>query len=474
MSEREEASGRWRTRVGAVLAPLAFVGLWVAPLPLEAPAHRLAAIFGAVLILWVSEVVPIAVTALLIAPLLVVSDVARPSEAFRHYADPLLYLFVGGFFIAEAMSAHGLDRRIAKAIVTSRGIGGVPSRVNAGLMFAAFVLSMWISNTAAMAILVPILLKMVAGRAATGAVLGLAYAASIGGLGTLVGSPPNGVTVQLLGTPERPFGFLEWSMVGMPAALILGLAVFFLVRRLFPAGDAPAVGAPAFDDVPAEWSRGERATLVVFVIAVAGWLAPGVATALDLPFASWLDQRLDAGVVALGAALILFAVPDGRGERVLTWRRAAGIDWGVILLFGGGIALGKQLVATGLAQVMAEGFIELTGIESMWVLTFVACAFTIFFTEICSNTATATMLVPLVMATATALGVSPIPPALGVGVAASCAFMLPIATGPNAIAYSTGQVSQGQMIRAGFVLNVVSIGVVFAVLRVLCPLYGWD
>src|SRR5690606_14524772 len=126
-------------------------------------------------------------------------------EAFRHYADPLLYLFVGGFFIAEAMSAHGLDRRIAKAIVTARGIAGVPSRVNAGLMLAAFVLSMWISNTASMAILVPILLKMVPRGRATGPVLGLAYAASIGGLGTIVGSPPNGVTVQLLATADRPF-----------------------------------------------------------------------------------------------------------------------------------------------------------------------------------------------------------------------------------------------------------------------------
>ena len=158
---------------------------------------------------------------------------------------------------------------------------------------------------------------------------------------------------------------------------------------------------------------------------------------------------------------------------MLAWRDATQIDWGIILLFGGGIALGTQLVETGLAAAMSEGFVAITGIRELWAFTALCCAFTIFFTEICSNTATANMLVPLVIGVAVELHVSPVPPALAVGLAASCAFMLPIATGPNAIVYSTGRVSQPQMMKVGLVLNLVCVAIVFLVLRVLCPLLGW-
>lgn len=473
---------RTRTIAGAIGAPLAFLVLWLAPLPLEQDAHRLAAVFGAVLVAWVSEVVPIAVTALLIAPLLVMTEVAEPKEAFRHYADPLLFLFVGGFFIAEAMSKHGLDRRIAKAIVTARGVEGAPARIRIALMVAGALLSMWISNTASTAILVPIMLGMLGkrkgdGRAATGALLALAYACSIGGLGTLVGSPPNAITVRLLRERGAELSFLDWSAVGMPTAIVVGVAIYLVTRFMFPTGALPSqvVDAPAdaFDDVPAEWSRGEVVTAVAFGLAVFGWVFPGVGTAIGVPGAEEIKPLMHSGVVALVASSVLFFAPDGRGDRVLPWARAAQIDWGIILLFGGGIALGTQLVDTGLAAAMSRGFVNLTGIESMWALTAVACLFTIFFTEVCSNTASANMLVPLVVSIAVELGVSPIPPALAVGLAASCAFMLPIATGPNAIAYSTGRVPQPQMIRTGLVLNLISAALVFAVLYALCPLYGW-
>lgn len=478
------APGRLRTTIGAVGAPVAFLALWLAPLPLEPAAHRLAAVFGAVLVAWVTEVIPIAVTALLIAPLLVVTSVAEPKEAFRHYADPLLYLFVGGFFIAEAMSKHGLDRRIAKAIVTSRWVGDAPLRIRIAMMVAGALLSMWISNTASTAILMPILLGMLGARrdrAAVGALLAVAYACSIGGLGTLVGSPPNVITVRLLREGGAELGFVDWMAFGVPTALVVGAAIYGATRLLFPtaapstaheAADEAEDGEP-FDDVPARWSRGEVVTAVAFGLAVLGWVFPGVGTALGIPGAEAAKAVLHPGVVALFAASILFFVPDGAGQRVLPWRRAARIDWGIILLFGGGIALGTQLVDTGLAAAMSRGFVGLTGIESLWPLTAVACVFTIFFTEVCSNTASANMLVPLVVSIATELGVSPVPPALAVGLAASCAFMLPIATGPNAIAYSTGRVPQPQMIRAGVVLNLLSALIVFGLLRLLCPLYGW-
>lgn len=475
----------WRFWAGAIGAPLAFVGLWLAPLPLETEAHRLAAIFGAILIAWVTEVIPIAVTALLIAPLLVITEVAGAGDAFKHYAAPLLYLFVGGFFIAEAMSEHGLDRRIAKAIVTAKWVRGVPSRVRMALMIAGALLSMWISNTASTAILVPILLKMLGrrrgkDRAAVGGLLALAFACSAGGLGTLVGSPPNLITIGLLAEQGHDLGFLGWMQIGLPTAALVCVAIWFVARWMYPPvaedetddDDTPSA-EELFDDVPAAWTRGEIVTAVAFSLAAIGWVLPGLFRATGHPAADDVKRLLHPGVVALLAASILFVFPGKPGERVLTWKRAATIDWGIILLFGGGIALGTQLVETGLAGAMSEGFVALTGIESLWALTAVACVFTIFFTEVCSNTASSNMLVPLVIGIAGELAVSPIPPAMAVGLAASCAFMLPIATGPNAIAYSTGRVSQGQMMRIGIVLNIVCAVIVFLVVRVLSPLYGW-
>lgn len=483
-SSKEKSHGRIKTWVGAVGAPTAFVVLWLLPLPVETSAHRLAAIFGAVLFAWVTEVIPIAVTALLIAPLLVVTGVADAKESFRHYADPLLYLFVGGFFIAEAMSKHGLDRRIAKSIVTLRGVGTSPLRIRLALMVAGGLLSMWISNTAAAAILVPILFGLLGerrGSMATGAILAVVYACSVGGLGTLVGSPPNVITVRLLKEAGAELSFLDWMSIGVPTTLVVGATIFAVTRWRFPTAEPRPSEAvderpppELFNDVPARWSRGEIVTAFAFGIAVIGWVFPGVWSAANLPGAATLGSVLHPGVVAIFASSVLFLAGDGEGDRVLPWSRATRIDWGIILLFGGGIALGTQLVETGLASAMSGGFIALTGIGNLWALTAAACVFTIFFTEICSNTASANMLVPLVVSIATELGVSPVPPALAVGLAASCAFMLPIATGPNAIAYSTGRVSQGQMIQVGLLLNLLSAALVLALLWLLCPLYGWS
>lgn len=474
-----------RTRAGAIGAPLVFVVLWNADLPLEEPAHRLAAIFGAVLIAWVTEVIPIAATALLIAPLLVITGVAGAKDAFSHYANPLLYLFVGGFFIAEAMSEHGLDRRIAKAIVSSRWVAGIPSRIRVALMIAGALLSMWISNTASTAILVPILLKMLGsrgdGRAGRGGLLALAFACSAGGLGTLVGSPPNVITLGLLNEEGADLGFLDWTMIGLPTAIVVTFAIWIVARVMYPTAPAETESEsesdePAdelFEAVDERWSRGEIATAIAFTLAVVGWITPGIARAIEHPAAAEIKSLLHPGVVAILAASILFVLPGKEQDRVLTWRRAARIDWGIILLFGGGIALGTQLVDTGLAAVMSRAFVELTGIRGLWPLTAVACVFTIFFTEVCSNTASSNMLVPLVIGIAVELGVSPIPPALAVGLAASCAFMLPIATGPNAIAYSTGRIPQVEMMKMGVVLNITCAVLVFAMVYILAPLYGW-
>lgn len=442
--------------MGLALAVAVGVGLSLAPLPLEPKAHRLAGVFGAVVLLWVTEALPIPVTALLIAPLLVVTGVAGPKEAFAPYADPLLFLFVGGFFIAAAMARHGLDVRMASRLVSAPWVAGRPARVRVAFMVTAALLSMWISNTATTAILAPILLGTFErdDPRATGSLLAVAYAASLGGLGTIVGSPPNLITARFLqDVTGEPFGFVAWLSVGFPVAVGLLVLAYFVSARLAPPGATVSIAPPPSTAPARAWSRGEKATMTAFALAVLGWSAPELLAAAGVPGGEALSRALPGGVVALFASVVLFVARDERGDLVLPWREAAGIDWGIIMLFGGGISLGHQMFETGLAEVIARGVVGATGLESALALIALLTVFTIFFTEVCSNTASANMIVPIAIAISVEIGVSPMGPALAVGLAASCAFMLPIATGPNAIVFGTGRVPQHTMMRHGLVMN---------------------
>lgn len=486
---RAAPTGGRRRLIAFGVAVGAAAALWAAPLRLEAPAHHLAAIFVAVVVLWVSEALPIAVTALLIAPAMVVAGVTDAKAAFAPYADPLLFLFVGGFFIARAMTRHGLDRRIALTLVSLPGVAGVPSRVRLAFMLAGLLLSMWISNTAATAILLPILLGTMGvgldppsqpptgphARAVTGNLLSVAYGASLGGLGTLVGSPPNLIAARFIRESGVEFGFVQWLGVGLPAAVLLLIVLYLVMAKTHPARGLDA--GHAVKDARAPMTRGERVTALAFALAVTGWMVPGLAKAAGASWGAPLAHALPGGAVALIATIPLFAVsvrtPAGKVERVLPWHDAARIDWGIIMLFGGGISLGKQMLETHLAERIAHAIVAVTGVGGVWSLTALMTVFTIFFTEVCSNTASANMLVPLALAAAETLGVSPLPPALGVGLAASCAFMLPIATGPNAIAYGTGRVPQRTMLRVGFGLNLLSAVTILLLLRLLDAIYGW-
>lgn len=470
-----------RAWLGAALAPVALIGIWLWPLPLEPRAHRLAAIFAAVIVLWVSEALPVAMTALLIAPAMVLVGVTDATTAFAPYADPLLFLFVGGFMIAQAMTRHGLDRRLALGLVNLPVIAGRPARVRIAFITAGMLLSMWISNTATTAILMPILLGLLdkddeSGQrsAISGDLLTVAYTCSIGGIATPVGSPPNLITMRFLADAGHELTFLDWSMMALPIAVVLAALAYVALTLLHPPGHkvlAPTRNLPP----PDRWSSGERTTALAFFLAVAGWMLPGVLKALKTAMAPSVAHALPAGGVALFAAAVLFLVPDRRtGNRVLPWSDAARIDWGIVMLFGGGISLGRQMFDTGLASAISRAFVQLSGVDDLWPLTAIVVIFTIIFTEACSNTATSNMLAPLVIGITRELRISPVPPVIGMGLAASCAFMLPIATGPNAIAYASGKVGMVTMIRSGFVLNVACAAAIFAMLRLLCPLYGWS
>lgn len=462
-----------RRGVGLVLTPVLFLTVWFAPLALDPRAHRLAAIFAAVMVAWITEALPIAVTALLIGPAMIMAGITDSETAFAPYADPLIFLFIGGFFIARAMTRHGLDRRIARTLVEFRLVRGSAIRIRMAFMMTAVVLSMWISNTATAAILIPILLGTLPEEddSSSGSILAIAYAASVGGMGTLIGSPPNFITVRFLQEQTgAEIDFVRWMGIGVPTSLALVLVVGFVLQWLAPPTPIETTGTR----IATPWSRGEKITALCFGLAVAGWTLPGILRAVGAPHADDIARALPIGAVAIAAASPLFLVHDVDGRTpVLPWHDAVRIDWGLILLFGGGLSLGAQMFETGLAAALSHWFLDVTGISTLWGLTAALIVFTVFFTEACSNTASSNMIVPLAIAAAVELGVSPVAPALAVGLAASCAFMLPIATGPNAVAYGTGLITMPHMMRLGFVLNIVAALTLLTVLYALSTLYGW-
>lgn len=480
LSETDEAqSSGWQVRVGAVVGPLGALLLWFLPLPLPEPAHRLLAITWVVLVAWVSELLPLPVTSLLIAPALILTGLAPAKKAFASYADPILFLFVGSFFAARAMARHGLDQRFARALSNLPLVRGRAGPVRVAVLLGAMCMSMWISNTGTTAVLLPVLLGMLSkerpGQSsfAAGSVLALAHASTTGGLATLVGTPPNAIAARILADAGHHVGFLDWMKIGVPAMLGLTFAVYVVINKQLPVQGAEAVHTDQRAHEP--WSRAQCITAASFGLAVLGWLLPDIATSFGASWAKVLSERLDPGAVALLASALLFIVPSGKGrQRVLTWQDAVQIEWGLILLFGGGIALGEAMFQTGLAKVLGEGLIAVTGVSGLWSLTALALVLSIALTEICSNVAAANMLVPLMIGAATQLGVSPIPPAIAAGLGASCGFALPVATGPNALVYGTGLISARAMIRVGWRIDVLSFVVLFVVLRVLCPLLGWS
>jgi len=481
----EARAERIRRQVGLWLAPIVFFGLLLAPLGLEPAAHRLLAVVALVVVLWVSEAVPLPVTALLGPCLAVVLGVAPARSAFLPFSDPVIYLFLGSFLLADALQTHGLDQRIALRVLALPAAAHSPAGACGALALAAAGLSMWISNTATAAMLLPVALGIVRAfqRAGVDAsprrfLLVLAYAASTGGVATPVGTPPNLITLGFLDRlAGRDIGFLQFMAVGVPLALLLTAAVFVVAHMRLGATAGVTGGVREFvvreRAALGPWSAGQKACATAFALAVVLWLAPGVAALAGVPAGSPLSAvvRLEEAVVALLAALVLFFWPVGN-TRALTWAAAGRVDWGTLILFGGGLSLGKLMFDTGLARLLGDLVLEGTGVESLWGLTALAIVLAMVLTELTSNTAAISMLAPIVIAAAAELGVSPVPPTLGACFGASMAFMLPVATPPNAIVYGTGQVPLGYMIRAGIVMDLISFVLILGALRFLCPLVG--
>lgn len=487
---------RWRKTAGLIGGP-ALAGLvLLCPLPaLSSAAHRLAAIVALVITFWITEAIPLPVTALLGAVLAILAGIAPSTKVLSAFGDPIIFLFIGSFMLAQAMQVHGVDRRLAYTLLSHPWVGGSTYRTLWTLGLVACGLSMWMSNTACVAMLFPVALAISrttaelvraegAGttprRYTTGLLLMLAYAASVGGLATPVGTPPNLIGIALihegLGVRIR---FLQWMAFGVPLALILFVILYGVLLMLF---------RPELRSVPGQVERmrearralgrlsaGERNSLLAFGTAVALWVGPGLlglGLGADHPLVVRLTEQLPEGAVALFAAMLLFLLPTDWRRRgfTLSWEQAVRIDWGTILLFGGGIALGRMMFETGLAEVMGRGLLGTLGVKGPAALTGVAAATATLLSETSSNTASANMVVPVMLSmaeTGTAAG-------LGVGVAAtlgsSMGFMLPISTPPNAIVYGSGVVRITDMVRAGLVLDLLGFFVIWAASLWLVPL----
>lgn len=467
----------WLRRAGLIVGPLLGLLLWTlgAPAGLDPKGWAAVCVLAVMVVWWISEALPVAATALLPLVALPVFGITAPAAAAAPYADPIIYLFVCGFMLAAAVERWGLHQRIAFGIADA--FGARPARLVAGLLVASAALSMWISNTATALMLMPIALGVATAVATDGRtdprlgaalVLAVAYGASVGGIGTPIGSPTNLVAMGFLERQGIAIGFPQWMALALPVVVLLLGLIWALLARGLPAGGDPAAAAgviraarAALGPVRApEWRVG-----AVFGAVATCWVLREPINALP-----GLAGVTDLGIAVVGV-LALFVLPSGDAAKpgpLLDWPSAERIPWGIALLFGAGLSMAAAMEATGVTRWLGQSLGWL-GAFGPFLILLTLTTLVIFLTEITSNTATLTAMLPVIAAVAAALDMPPLTLAFAAAMAASCAFMLPIATPPNAIAYGTGVVSIGRMVRIGLWLNLAGAALIATVVHLLGP-----
>jgi sodium-dependent dicarboxylate transporter 2/3/5 len=433
-----------------VLAPALAFGFYFLLLWLglaEKPATA-AAITLLTVIWWVSEAIPIPATSLVPFALLPLLGVVDHKTVASSLGSHVILLLMGAFMLSKAIEKSGAHQRLAVYMVKLVGVSS-GRRLVFGFMLASALLSMWISNTATTLIMLPIALAILTHidnkELKVALILGIAYAASVGGIGTPIGTPPN---VIFMGIYEentgREFGFLSWMKIGVPIVLIaLPIMAFWLTRnvKLDHEIKLPAQG---------KWRSEEKRTLWVFGLTALAWITRSE------PFGGWSDllnvQIAGDSTVALFAVVLMFLIPNGKGSRLLDWDTAKSIPWGMLLLFAGGIAIAKGFVESGLSQILGDWLSSLANLPVILMILTI-CLVVTYLTEITSNTATATLLMPILAVVATSAGYDPMVLMVPAAMSASCAFMLPVATAPNAIAYGTGELEIKDMVKEGAILS---------------------
>ena len=471
--------------VGRILGPTVFVAMLAANQwqdAMDPQAWRAAAVGLWMAIWWATEAIPVPVTALL--PIVIFEPLGITSlrDAAAPYANPIIYLFLGGFLMALALERWNLHRRIALAILDRTGTDG--KRLIGGFMFVCAGLSMWMTNTSTTMMLLPIVLSVIAvirdnvsdlseksrSDFQIAMLLGLAYSASIGGLATLIGTPPNALLIGYLADNyDIEISFARWMTVGIPVTLVmLPIAWFVLTRFLhpvnIPANEAVSQHLHELREGMGPMTTPEKRVAVIFVLVISSWMLRRPLTEL-----AGLTGISDAGIV-MTAGILLFVIPSGSPEQrqLMKWDYATRLPWGVLILFGGGLSLAAAVSNSGLALWLGESLAPLNAF-GLAVLVIAAVALVIFLTELTSNLATTATLLPVMGAIAVQAGLPPLYLTVPITIAASCAFMLPVATPPNAIVFATGQITIPQMVRAGLALNLIGIVIVTIIALYLAP-----
>jgi sodium-dependent dicarboxylate transporter 2/3/5 len=461
----------------ALLVGIAAILVLIAPVPgLDLRAHHTLGILVMAGGLWITESLPVAVTALTIPLMALVLGVTDAKGAFAGFGDPIVFLFFGTFLLTDAAARQGLTERLARAVLSSRWVLRRPGNLLWAVAWLGCGISAWVNNTATTAMLLPLALtaEQFSNRMLTvGTLLSASYAPSLGGLATPVGTAPNLIGIRLLeqATGHRP-SFAAWCAVFAPLAILMtAISAGWLSWRARGASAAPASPVPpkAPPTAPGPWSHAERTLLPVFALVILLWITPGILAATPLQGAAWLklwQARLPEPAVPVLGAVLLFMLP-ARARRAGESRIAVPriqdvgafgrIDWSTLLLFGGGLTLGALMFETGLARWIGEGIFRAMPIHGSYGIVLAATLMGVLVSEMTSNTASAALVVPVVLALAQAAGTDPVKPALAATAACSFGFMLPVSTPPNALVYGTGRIRIGEMVRQGVLLDLVGI-----------------
>jgi sodium-dependent dicarboxylate transporter 2/3/5 len=469
-------TGEARRPLAAALVAAVAVFAALAPFHgLEPRAHAALVVLVVTAGLWLTEAIPLAVTALLVPVLAVLFGAVDAKTAFAGFGDPILFLFLGTFLLTDAIFTHGLHARLSRAVLGSDFVRRDPRRLLPAVGSLGCGISAWVNNTATTAIILPLALAAegtIAPRLLTGVLLLASYSSSLGGLATPVGTAPNLIGLRLLeaATGER-VSFAHWCAVFAPLAIVATLLTaaylawrggWAIARVPAPSARAPSVAAAR----GTRWSRAEKTLLVVLAAVVAFWITPGILQATPLHGAGWVkawSARLPEPAVPLLGAVLLFFLPSGRpGQAILKSQAIRRVDWGTLLLFGGGLSLGGILFETGLARAMGEAIFAAMPIRGEYGIILAATTMAILVSEVTTNTASASLVVPIVIALAQAAGVDPLQPALAATIGCSFGFMLPVSTPPNALVFATGKVRIPEMIRYGVALDLLGAFLVSA------------
>ncbi len=456
---------------------------------LPARPQAVGAVFAGTILLWLTHAVPLAVGALLGVGSLVLFGGASEKDAFGAFGDPILLLFMGSFILAKAITESGLERRISHRILCEGWATRTRGRMLLSIGAVSCLISLLVSNTAVTAMMLPIGIGLLAAvgerdpssKFAMGMMLMLTWGSSVA-VGVLVGTPPNLFAVaQLQVATERTIGFVEWMQFAMPINAVMLLAAWLVLWRMYgrkrePFDDATQASREALRAM-GPLSPAERNTIWVFAITFTLWLLPdgsGIVLGADHALAKWLSAHVTPAVSALVGASLLFILPC-RGTssgRTLSWKQAAEIEWGIVLLIGGGMALGKAMFDSGLAKMAGDELASLLGVSDVWSITALCTFLAIVLSELASNSAAATAVIPIAIGLAQSANVSPFAPALGAAIGSSFGFMLPVSTAPNALVYSSGLIPQKEMLKAGALIDLIGFVATVGLLRLVLPMMG--